>query len=209
MTDKTNDIIQVINSYTDQIERYENLSTWFAAFCVACILAVIAIAVFLIIKREEEAEHCRAIYNSVLSGIFLIIPSVTTLYLYVFSMNMRKVALYRGYLGFLERQWNSLAGVDIMLFDEGIMGRFFSLQNFLVNGLGPVVMAVFIVLSMIVGFGLSIYFWRKIRDSGMKKILKLLLCVLLLVCVLFDGLCTYYLSTNGNVTEAVMDYCEK
>ena len=207
MANKTTDIIEVINSYTNQIERYENLSTWFAAFCVACILAVIVIAAFLILKREKS-KHGIETYNIILSGIFLTIPSITTLYLYVFAMNMRKVALYRGYLGFLERQWNSIAGADIMLFDEKIMGTFFSLRSFLVNGLGPVVMAVFIVISMVLGFGLSIYFQRKLKESVLKKILKLLFCVLLMVCVLFNGLCTYYLSINESVTEAVIDYRE-
>ena len=70
MTNKTTDIIEVINSYTNQIERYENLSTWFAAFCVACILAVIVIAAFLILKREKS-KHGIETYNIILSGIFL------------------------------------------------------------------------------------------------------------------------------------------
>ena len=45
-----------------------------------------------------------------------------------------------------------------MIFDRKIMGSFFTIRSFLVNGLGPVSMAVFIVISMVLGFGLTIYF---------------------------------------------------
>lgn len=113
MIDKSSNIIQMIDTYTNQIERYENLSTWFAGFSVLCILVTIIAASFIILKREKECSNKKNIYNSILSGIFLIIPSITTLYLYTFTMNMRKVALYRGYLAFLEKQWNSLA--DLIL----------------------------------------------------------------------------------------------
>lgn len=208
MTDKMHDITQLINTYTDQIERYENLSTWFAAFSMACILAVIIMAVILLLKREGKDERYQNICNTALSGLFLIIPSVTTLFLYTFAMNMRKVALYRGYLGFLERQWNSMAGTDVLIFDEHIMGTFFSFQSFLVNGLGPVVMAVFIVISLVLGFGMSNYFRRRIKVPQMKMLLKRMLYVLMIVCVLFDGLCTFYLSTNDGITESVADYSE-
>lgn len=209
MVDKTNDIIQIINSYTAQIERYENLSTWYAAFSIVCVMVVAMTAITLIIKQKEEEDTNRAFYNGVLSCIFLIIPSVITLYLYVFAMNMRKVALYRGYLGFLEKQWNSLSGLNIMLFDDEIINNFYSFPNFLVNGLGPIVMAIFIILSIIIGFGLSIHFIRQLKNSRIKTALRLLVCILMIICVLFNGLCTYYLSTNESVTESVINYCEK
>lgn len=57
-------------------------------------------------------------------------------------------------------------------------------------------------LSMVVGVGLSIYFERQLRNIRVKKAL---LAVLLLVCALFDGVCTYYLSTNDAVVESVVD----
>lgn len=209
MSDRTDNIAQMIEVYTQQIERYENLSTWYAAFVVVCVLAIIAMAIFLILNRKKQDNGSREIYNASLSGIFLLIPSITTLYLYVFSMNMRKVALYRGYLAFLEEQWNSLEGLEIMLFDGEIIKRFFPIQNFLVNGLGPVVMAVFIILSLIIGFGLSIYFEKQLKASKIKKSLQLLLGILIIVCVLFDGICTYYLTNNDYTTDAVVNYCEK
>lgn len=209
MPDKTNDIVQMIDSYTDQIERYENISTWFAAFSIVCILGVIITAIFLLVRYRNESNQNRSLYECILSAVFLIIPSITTLYLYVFSMNMRKVALYRGYLSFLEQRWNAIAGEDVMLFDSQVIKEFFSFNSFLVNGLGPVVMGIFVVFSLVIGFGLSIHFVRKLKQSKIKSVLKTMLCVIATVCILFDGLCTYYLSTNDNVTRSVVDYCEK
>ena len=121
-------------------------------------------------------------YNYILSGIFLLIPSLTMLYLYTFAMNMRKVALYRGYLACLEKQWNLLAGADIMQFDSEVITKFFSFKEFLVNGLGPAVMALFVLLSFTAGFGLSIYFLKQIEIFRMKNILRVCVCVLLVVC---------------------------
>jgi heme/copper-type cytochrome/quinol oxidase subunit 2 len=209
MSDKTNDIVQMIDSYTDQIERYENISTWFAAFSVICILGVIIMAIFLLVRYRNEDDQNRSLYDCILSAIFLIIPSITTLYLYVFSMNMRKVALYRGYLSFLEQRWNVLAGEEVMLFDSQVIKEFFSFNSFLVNGMGPVVMAVFIIFSIVIGFGMSIHFVKKLKQSKIKNVLRIMLCVVTIVCILFDGLCTYYLSTNDNVTRSVVEYCEK
>lgn len=209
MSDKTNDIVQMIDSYTNQIERYENISTWFAAFSVICILGVIIMAIFLLVRYRNEDDQNRSLYDCILSAIFLIIPSITTLYLYVFSMNMRKVALYRGYLSFLEQRWNVLAGEEVMLFDSQVIKEFFSFNSFLVNGMGPVVMAVFIIFSIVIGFGMSIHFVKKLKQSKIKNVLRIMLCVVTIVCILFDGLCTYYLSTNDNVTRSVVEYCEK
>lgn len=208
MSDKSREIAQIIHTYTEQIERYENLSTWFAAFCAGAILIIIAAASGLMIKRERASTN-RRMYNFILSGIFLLIPSLTTLYLYTFAMNMRKVALYRGYLAFLEKQWNLLSGVDIMQFDSEVITEFFSFKEFLVNGLGPAVMALFVVFSLIIGFGLSVYFLKQMELSRMKSILRVCVCVLLVVCVLFDGMCTYYLAGNDSITKSVLIQCER
>lgn len=122
-------------------------------------------------------------------------------------MNMRKVALFRGYLSFLENQWNAMADSEVMLFNSRIIDKFFSMQAFPVNGLGPAVMTLFLVLSAVIGFGLSFYFACKIQSSKAKKGIKLLTCVLGIVCILFNGICCYYLTTNDSVVKAVIEAC--
>ncbi len=207
--ERADGIIQMIGSYTDQIERYERLSTWFAAFSVSCIMAVLLVAVALSLRRNREDGRNGSFYHLVLSGLFLLIPMITTLYLYVFAMNMRKVAMYRGYLSFLEEQWNALTGTETMVFDGGLIKEFFSFRSFLVNGLGPAVMSIFIVLAFAVGFGLSVHFLRKLSASKGKTWMAVLLSVLLVVCVSFSGLCAYYLSVNDSVMASVTEYCRE
>lgn len=208
MSDKAEGIIQMIRSYTDQIERYENTITWCAVFSVACMLLIIIMVAEFIVKRNKESNN-RTCYDGILAGLFLTIPPIITLFLYVFSMNTRKVALYRGYLGFLEQEWNSLMKADIMFFDISIMKDFYLFPSFLVNGIGPVILSVFIILFFALGFIMSMYFLRQMKSSKMKSMLKLLQYVILIICVLFDGLCVYSLSTNDYVSESVIEYCEQ
>ena len=94
--------MEAIRVYTGQIERYETLSTWFAAFHVVCLLVLLSFAGFLLLRRRGESGGERALTTGILSASLLGVPVLTTLYLYTFAMNMRKVALYRGYLSFLE-----------------------------------------------------------------------------------------------------------
>lgn len=70
MLNKTNDIVQMIDSYTNQIERYENISIWFAAFSVICILGVIIAAIFLLVRYRKEDDQNGSLYECILSAIF-------------------------------------------------------------------------------------------------------------------------------------------
>lgn len=207
--EQSNGIIQMIYSYTSQIERYESLSTWFAAFSMTCIMAVLLIAVGLLLRRNRDDNGNGSFYHIVLSGLFLLIPTITTLFLYVFAMNMRKVAMYRGCLSFLEEQWNALVGAEIMLFDGEIVREFFSFHSFLVNGLGPTVMSAFIVLAFVIGFGMSAHFLRKIESAKARIRMAVLLSVLLVICVSFSVMCAYYLSINDSVMMQVIKYCQE
>lgn len=208
MTDQLNHISQMIVSYTEQVERYESLSTWCALCSMLAILAVMMFNVSLILKGAGKCGYEGERYHLIVSGLFLTIPTITTLYLYIFAINMRKVALFRGYLSFLESQWNRMAGDDRMLFDLGIMDQFFSMETFPVNGLGPAVMILFLLLSLVLGFGLAGYFCNKLQKSSLKRGMRLLICIVGIVCVLFNGLCCYYLATNDSVVKAAFDYCE-
>ena len=163
---------------------------------------------FLITKNNSGNGCNETGYNLILSGLFVSIFSIITLYLYIFAMNMRKVALFRGYLSFLESQWNAIAGSKIMLFDSQIIDKFFSLRVFLVNGLGPVVMILFLVISAVLGFGLSFYFTYRLQNLTVKRGMGLLICVLGIVCIFYSGICCYYLATNDFAAKAVLEDCQ-
>ena len=50
--EQLNGITEMINSYTDQLERYESLSTWYAAFSAVCIMVVFGCAIGLILYQK-------------------------------------------------------------------------------------------------------------------------------------------------------------
>ena len=96
-----------------------------------------------------------------------------------------------------------------MLFDNEIIDTFYSFGSFYVNGFGPIVMAFFVIAALAIGFGASLYFARRVSQTRIRGRLKLAIAILAFVCILFDGLCTYYLSINDQVMHSVVHYCEQ
>lgn len=197
MKTEASDIVQLIIEYTRQVEKYESVSTYYSAICLGGILATALFIVCLLARRQKEAA--REIYDKALCALCLLPPVITTLYLYTFAMNMRKVAMFRGYLGYLENLRNSLADYPVTSFDQELVTQFLGAGSFLVNGLGPAVMGIFVILSFVIGFRLSAYFGQKVTSSEFKKWQKIIFWVLLIVCTLFDIMCVYYLSVNDRV----------
>lgn len=202
MKTELNEIVQLIIEYTGQVEKYENLSTYYSAICLGGIWATMLFIVYLLVRRQKETVQ--EIYDKAISALCLLPPIITTLYLYTFAMNMRKVAMFRGYLGYLENLRNSLADYSITAFDQELVAQFLGAKSFPINGLGPVVMGIFVILSVVIGFRLSAYFGKKVTSSEFTKWQKIIYYVLLIVCVLFDILCVYYLSINDRVIDEVM-----
>lgn len=202
MNTEVNDIVQLIIEYTRQIEKYENISTYYSAICLGGIWFTALFIIHLLVQRQKESAQ--EIYDKAISTLCLLPPAITTLYLYTFTMNMRKVAMFRGYLGYLENLRNSLVNSPITTFDQELVTHFLGAKSFPVNGLGPAVMGIFVILSFIIGFRLSAYFGHKVVSSEFKKWHKTIFYVLLIVCVLFNIMCIYYLSTNDRVVDEVM-----
>lgn len=202
MKTEVSEIIQLIIEYTRQVEKYENVSTYYSAICLGGIWATMLFIIYLLVRRQKESEQ--EIYDKAISALCLLPPVITTLYLYTFAMNMRKVAMFRGYLGYLENLWNSLTDYSVKTFDQELVAQFLGAGSFPVNGCGPAVMGIFVILSLVIGFCLSAYFGRKVASSKFRKWQKIIFYVLLVVCVLFDVMCVYYLSINDGVVDEVL-----
>ena len=156
--------------------------------------------------------------NRGISLLFLIIPMIVMLYLYVFSMQCRKVAIYRGYLWYLEDELNKKIETKV-LFDNGIVDKFIggfpptalSPEQFLTNRLGPVVMGMFVLGIYIVSFAFADYFsnWKVERMWGSRfyRYYRFWFLLLLLACSGFSLVCMYDLCVNGTVVEEVHRYC--
>lgn len=202
MKTEVNEIVQLIIEYTRQVEKYENVSTYYSAICLGGIWATILFISYLLVRRQKEATQ--EMYDKAISALCLLPPVITTLYLYTFAMNMRKVAMFRGYLGYLENVWKSLADYPVTSFDQELVTQFLGAKSFPVNGWGPAVMGIFVILSLVIGFRLSAYFGHKVTSSEFKKWQKIFFYILLIVCVLFDIICVYYLSINDSVVNEVL-----
>lgn len=202
MKTEVSEIVQLIIEYTRQVEKYENVSTYYSAICLGGIWVTVLFIIYLLVRRQKESVQ--EIYDKAISTLCLLPPAITTLYLYTFAMNMRKVAIFRGYLGYLENLRNSLVDYPVMAFDQELVTQFLGAKSFPVNGWGPVVMGISVILSLVIGFRLSAYFGHKVASSEFKKWQKIIFYVLLIVCVLFDIMCVYYLSINDSVVNEVL-----
>lgn len=202
MGTEVSEIVQLIIEYTRQVEKYESVSTYYSVICLGGIWVTMLCVSYLLVRRQKESAQ--EIYDKVISTLCLLPPAITTLYLYTFAMNMRKVAMFRGYLGYLENLWNSLTDYSVTTFDHELVTQFLGVGSFPVNGCGPAVMGIFVILSLVIGFRMSDYFGRKVTSSSFRKWQKIIFCVLLIVCVLFDIMCVYYLSINDRVVDEVL-----
>lgn len=170
MKTEVNEIVQLIIEYTRQVEKYENVSTYYSAICLGGIWGTALFIIYLLVRRQKESVQ--EIYDKAISTLCLLPPVITTLYLYTFALNMRKVAMFRGYLGYLENLRNSLADYPVMAFDQELITQFLGAKCFPVNGWGPAVMGIFVILSLVIGFRLSAYFDTDINADVMIALAK-------------------------------------
>ena len=106
-------LVKQISLYTMQLEEYDRLSANYMLICVGFVLVILLAVAFLLIKGTFNSQKIssKSDNNSgIIALLFLTIPMITVLYMYVFSMQCRKVAIYRGYLGYLEDQLSNKIG---------------------------------------------------------------------------------------------------
>lgn len=98
------EMINLISSYTSELESLDLANQNHITTCLGLILVVIgAIATMAGIAKKGNTSP--SIYKSI-SGLFMTIPVISTLYVAILTMNTRKVAVYRGYLIYLEQEYN-------------------------------------------------------------------------------------------------------
>lgn len=65
------------------------------------------------------------IRNFIISLLFCSITAIQTLFIYIFAINCRKVAIFRGYLNYLEGYYNNITNTNIHNFNPDIIDSFF------------------------------------------------------------------------------------
>jgi len=107
MENSAQDIISLIVSYTSELEALDQLNNTYLMTCigvVGAILGIIATA-FSMGKGNFKTQLYRMV-----PFLFLSIPVVGCAFLCVVTLNCRKVAMYRGYLAYLETTYNKIEG---------------------------------------------------------------------------------------------------
>lgn len=214
------DIVQLINSYTTQLEEYDRLSTNYVTACVSLVCVLIGILVVLMnYLKKEEYDEKKKVLSKIISALFLIFAPLTALFMYCFDMNCRKVVLYRGYLSYLENMMNQQVGDKVAFFNSDVVIKYLSIKNSQFYGLnfGPFLMFFSIAVILCLSFGFSLYYARKSwlvngdkEDSVKNKykyIFIIVWCVFLLLCVALVICSGIDLMNNEAVMKDVTDFC--
>lgn len=189
----------------EQLEEYDRSSSIFVAACITFIGAILGVIITLYTSRKNK-DGPQGKVSLASAALFLILPAATTLCLYVFSMQCRRVVFFRGYILYLEDLLNELTGVPVA-FTSNVALHFFGV--FPTNQYGPLVMAFFIFIVFCV-CGVFLHRLLKAVDSSVGKhpgLYKGCCWLVFTVCILFCAVCARDLMTNNPVPEQVRQFC--
>ena len=108
MTDKSQDIISLINQYTSELEELDQLSITYIMTCIGVIGVILGIIATININNKKNTWQSTS--YRIVAPLFLTIPVIISIFLGAVTLNCRKVAMYRGYLVYLEQSYNKLSG---------------------------------------------------------------------------------------------------
>lgn len=233
--EKIASLTALIVMYSEQLEEYDRSNGTFVVGCITLIGATLGVMLTLNArgKKRESSPNLTLSEQTLpkddidkktrlaLTAMFMIIPSAMTLCLYVFSMQCRRVAFFRGYLSYLEKQLSELIGTP-MIFNQEIVGHFFG--NFTTNQYGPLVMGIFIIVILIICSIFLISLWLPVLRPPtvsfesikciLRKLMRLLSSIGLLIlilgtfflCAWFCFICASDLIGNGGVPYDVYNF---
>lgn len=105
------DIINLIIQYTTQVESLDQLNNTYIMTCAGFIGVILGIIGSLISRENNHIKKNKTINLTTykyIASLFMSIPIVECIFICVSTLNCRKVAIYRGYLVYLEEQYNSI-----------------------------------------------------------------------------------------------------
>lgn len=108
MVDRTQDIISLINQYTSELEKLDQLNNSYIMSCVGAIGVILGIIATVICVNQKVWKTPP---YRIIAPLFLSIPVIVCIFLGVVTLNCRKVAMYRIYLVYLENSYNNIENV--------------------------------------------------------------------------------------------------
>lgn len=197
-------LMQAIVLYTTQLEDYDKDNITAGMSCIGFIgLIITAVGTVLATTNENNSSFS----NQAIAVVLLFVPEMFILFLYNFAMANRRSAIFRGYLMFLEEVLNKELGVDYMLFNQQLIPK--QLSSFSVNTQGPIVLAVFLLIFMILFFGISYYFAQRSENNIFFRVYYGFFIALASICIFCSCWYGAYLRTNGAVIDNAKATCEQ
>lgn len=197
-------LMQSIVLYTTQLEDYDKNNITAGMSCIGFIgLIITAVAAVLAGYKKENSSF----FNQAIAVVLLFVPEIFVLFLYNFAMASRRSAIFRGYLMFLEEVLNKELGADYMLLNQQLIPN--QLSNFSVNTNGPIVLGIFIVIFMVLFFGISCYFAWRSKNGIFFKVYYWFFIIFAIICIYCSCWYVAYLRTNGEVIYNAKAMCEQ
>ena len=200
---RVDELMAAITLYTTQLEDYDKSNFNACMTCIGFVGGLIAVVGAILCTSLNNNNN--SFLNEAVSIILLLIPLIVTLFLYNFSMNCRRSALFRGYIQFLEECLNKELGKNDMLYSKFLIPEYYA--KFPVNRFGPFAMILFLLMLYIFSFFISSTFACRSIYTEFVTAYKWGMRILLVFCTSFSVLYVVSLARNDIVIKNTKKAC--
>lgn len=212
MTDKSQDIISLINQYTSELEELDQLSITYIMTCIGVIGVILGIIATIYINNKKN--NWQSTSYRIVAPLFLTIPVIISIFLGAVTLNCRKVAIYRGYLVYLEQSYNKLSGTIPQNYNTRVLQYLSkwgpsnpngSVTNYLVDYAYLILIAVcFVVCFYCAAKAFNKSDKAKRYGKKMKTLFKISYILIVLVCLAIYAACIIDLGIQSVSIEKVL-----
>lgn len=199
---RVDELMAAISLYTTQLEDYDKSNFSSCMTCIGFVGGLIAVVGAILCTSSNNSN---SFLNEAVSVIILLIPLIVTLFLYNFSMNCRRSALFRGYVQFLEECLNQEIGKKDMLYSNFLIPEYYG--KFKVNNRGPIPMIIFLIILNFFSFLISVIFAINSVHEFFLVAYIFGVVTLFVFCIVFDILYCVSLVQNGDVIKDIKNAC--
>lgn len=231
-----------ISFYSQQAELYDQINCVLVFFFLFLIFLIVIVLLKLILKTNKNYcmnddfhnSHSNNnklkktsptspdnlimkqgnIKNFIISLLFCSITAIQTLFIYIFAINCRKVAIFRGYLNYLEGYYNNITNTNIHNFNPDIIDSFFRSvdtgipgKTFFSNIYGPIALCIFMVIILVGCVYFSLKYLNTITCFSKVWLVNIFYIFYFIFTIAFIILCLIDLSTNTYTIDLVNSYC--
>ena len=196
-------ITELIRLYTSEAETYDRSS--FNA-CIGC-FGIVGGIFTVLATLFTSGSGGFGVAKTIGYVLVMVVPSIVALFMYIFAMNCRRVAMYRGCLKYLEETLNTKIKRNIAVYSLKVIPRY--MDEFHLNKYGPIAMVVFTVLAILLSLfvGLNSVKNLTFEGEGVKYLVFVALIVYMAFCLLVCVLAMGGLVKNGQVSEMIYQQC--